>query len=198
MFLPFSHRAKIWEPIALELRAISKTALHAKLDPWVLAPELGLAVFDDHSVLNSLPPEFKAYLYGSGKQKWSGGVHPEPNADGTLLCILNPLHSSRRNKITLMEEIAHIYLDHVPSGVQYDHDGIKFRDYNEAQEQEAYGVGAAALLPWQTFFKVLNTGKTIDEVSATYDVTTDLVRYRIKVTGASNLYKSRQNSQKSR
>lgn len=93
--------------------------------------------------------------------------------------------------MTLMEEISHIHMDHVPSGVSYDVAGVRFRDYHGDQEKEAYGIGSAALLPWQTFLPALKAGKSIEELSEMYDVTTDLVKYRIKITAASNLYKAR-------
>ena len=108
------------------------------------------------------------------------------------MCILNPFHSFRRNKITLMEEISHIYLGHKPSGVTYAMDGVEVRDYHQNQEAEAYGVGAAALLPWQPFFNALKAGHTVVQLSEINDVTPDLIGYRIKTTGAYNLYRSRQ------
>lgn len=64
-----------------------------------------------------LDPSFGAHLLGEGRHHWSGGVYPIPLPDGTYLCILNPTHSEHRNKITLMEEIAHQFLKHVPSRV---------------------------------------------------------------------------------
>jgi hypothetical protein len=71
-------------------------------------------------------------------------------------------------------------------------DGIEVRDYDKSQEEEAYGIGAAALLPWQSFFKSLNAGRTVDELAETHEVTPDLISYRIKITGAYRLYQARQ------
>jgi hypothetical protein len=59
-------------------------------------------------------------------------------------------------------------------------------------EEEAYGVGAAVLLPWSLLFPLLNMGQTIEELAEEFAVTTDLVMYRIKICGASSLYASRQ------
>jgi hypothetical protein len=66
------------------------------------------------------------------------------------------------------------------------------RGFDQGQEDEAYGVGAAALLPWKTFFHGLNDGRSANELAEEYDVTMDLVTYRIKITGAYPLYRSRQ------
>ena len=192
MLLPFSQRARRWEPIALELRQIVRANGHDQLNPWELAPEVALKVLDGHAMLRRLPAAVQSHLVGAGKDRWSGGVYPHPLSDGDLVCILNPFQSHRRQKITLMEEITHIYLDHIPSGVAYAAPGIEVREYHKDQEAEAYGVGAATLLPWHSFFKALNAGQTIEVLAELHNVAEELVEYRIKITGAFNLYKSRQ------
>jgi Zn-dependent peptidase ImmA (M78 family) len=125
------------------------------------------------------------------KDHWSGGVLPKPLPNGRFICILNPTHHRRRNKITLMEEIVHVYRKHVPTGLRGIMPGLRVREYNKAQEMEAYGVGAAVLLPWSSFYYSLNSGRPIQEMAECYDVTMQLIQYRIKITGATNLYRSR-------
>jgi hypothetical protein len=194
MFEPFSERAKPWERTARGLRGLVRVTLTELLDPWALAPEVGLRVVDlaGRSDLSSACDGNFDVLHGEGNDCWSGGVFPEPLPDGTFLCLLNPRHSHRRNKITLMEEIVHAHLKHKPTKLIMSDCGLQVRDYNTANEQEAYGVGAAVLLPWQTFFKHLNAGMTAESISSMYDVTEALVQYRIKITGASKLYNARQ------
>lgn len=192
MLVPFSKKAKGWEAQALKLRLLGRVGKSDLLDPWILASEVGLRICDAMLLLDCLSmDERKAILHEQGK-KWSGGVFPKILPDGTRICILNPTHSRRRNKITLMEEISHVFLGHKPCAVTVTGDGVEVRDYNRTQEQEAYGVGAAALLPWLTFFHAINSGKTIDELSEIYDVTRDLVKYRIQITGGHRLYRARQ------
>jgi hypothetical protein len=91
-----------------------------------------------------------------------------------------------------MEEIVHIHRGHRPTQVICDGNGVSVRDYNKATEEEAYGIGAAALLPWSEFFRALNAGKPAAQISEEFDVTIQLVEYRIKRTGAYNLYRKRQ------
>ena len=198
MLLPFSQIAKRWEPFASDLRKVARVPLLENVDPWKLAVEFGLHVLDGLAALEHLPSEVSAHLIGPGKHDWSGGVHPDPLEDGTLLCILNPFHSRRRNKVTLMEEISHILMDHVPSGVSYDMSGLRVRDYHEKQEKEAYGIGSATLIPWQTLLPALKAGKSVSELAETYDVSTDLINYRIKITAGSRLYKARERARKSK
>jgi hypothetical protein len=90
-----------------------------------------------------------------------------------------------------MEEIVHTHLKHVPCKVMVVGDGLNFRDYDPGREKEAYGIGAAALLPWSTFFAAVNAGRRIEEMAEEYQVTTQLIEYRIKITGAYRLYRSR-------
>lgn len=192
--LPFSDQAKEWEPIALELRQIAGARYADVIDPWALADELGLRVLNALSIINNLPNGHALHLRRDGKDMWSGGVHPTPLADGTLICLLNPFQSRLRHKSTLMEEVSHVYLDHETTKVKYAADGLRFRDYDKAQEAQAYGVGAAALLPWAPFFNAINEGRTITEIATVFQVTRELVEYRIKITAATNLYRARQRS----
>jgi hypothetical protein len=65
------------------------------------------------------------------------------------------------------------------------------RDYHREHETEAYGVGAAVLLPWGQFYHQLDAGTPITEIAEAFDVTEALVQYRIKITAATNLYRNR-------
>jgi Zn-dependent peptidase ImmA (M78 family) len=105
--------------------------------------------------------------------------------------MLNPDQSHRRQKITLMEEICHSFLGHSPTVLSLSGES-RYRDFNEEQEREAYGIGAAVLLPWRLFFPMLNGGARGDELAEAFDVTRELVLYRIKICGASSLYSKRQ------
>lgn len=91
-----------------------------------------------------------------------------------------------------MEEIAHAYLKHEPTRLTFEGDSLRARDFNKQLETEAFGVGAAALLPWSTFFHCLDQGRTRAQIAEQYEVTEELVRYRIQITGAFRLYQSRQ------
>lgn len=189
-FLPFSESSKIWEPLAQDLRArvCRKRADSVAFDPWELAPLVGLRVVDCD--FQGLSEEESEYLSGTASGDWSGGVYPVPLPDGSRLCMLNPGHPYRRNKITLMEEICHCHLNHSPTAL-ITKNGGKYRDFNKTQEMDAYGVGAAVLLPWSLFFSRLNTGVSVDDISEEFDVTPQLVNYRIKICGATALYRKR-------
>ena len=89
-----------------------------------------------------------------------------------------------------MEEICHCFLGHAPTSLVTE-DGSGYRDFNVDQEGEAYGVGSSTSLPWNLFFHRLNSGCSVGDMSEEFDVTPDLIRYRIKICGATALYRSR-------
>jgi hypothetical protein len=163
----------------------------ARFDPFDLAPKLGLKVVKDFS-LGGLNQHDRRHLEAVGSRDWSGGVYPVPLPDGSRLCVLNPFQTARRHRITLMEEICHCYFGHQPTALLINSQGLLVRDYDTKQEAEAYGVGAAVLLPWALFFPRLNGGAAIEDLSEEFDVTTQLVEYRIKICGATALFRSRQ------
>jgi hypothetical protein len=191
MFLPFSERGKRWEPVGLRLRRLAGVRLTDRLDPWLLAKKVGLTIVDAGPFLECLPKDERQQLTSDGRC-WSGGIFPVALPDGTHLCMLNPRHSRLRQKVTLMEEISHTHLQHVPSRLTHSSPGLRVRDVDPDQEADAYGIGAAALLPWPTFFPAVKDGQTIEELALGYDVSEDLILYRIKITGAYHLYQSRQ------
>jgi IrrE N-terminal-like domain len=73
---------------------------------------------------------------------------------------------------------------------------MRMRGYDTNQEQDAYGVGAAALLPWPAIFPAVNKGMAIDELAEKFEVSSELISYRINITGAHSLYKARQRSRR--
>jgi hypothetical protein len=190
-FLPFSARARHWEPVAIALRSLAGVRDGELLVPEDLAAKVGLCLVDAHSVLKGFCEADRRHLLVTASDCWSGGVLPFPLPDGRCICILNPNHQRRRNRITLMEEIVHKHRNHVPTGLREVMPGLRTRTYDQAQEAEAYGVGAAALLPWNTFYHMLDEGTPVPDIAETYDVTIPLVEYRIKITGATNLYRNR-------
>jgi len=125
-------------------------------------------------------------------EKWSGGACSLPS--GMKLVILNPTHGRSRTNATLMEEICHVFLGHEPnrlSIVTRDARGkVMSRDYRKADEEEAYGVGAAALVPYASLKRLLAKGKASSEIASRFRVSRELVEYRMKVTRLWREYKS--------
>lgn len=185
--LPPTRKGREFELRALGLRDFAGLK-HARqrLDPFELAryAKLMVATFDQIAPL--LTPETRDHLLGSGKDDWSGGACSKTLPDGTKLIILNPTHGKNRQNATLMEEISHVFLGHKPSrlavsGTAPD-GGQRARDYDAKIEEQAYSVGAAALVPYSGLSELILEGTSSREIAKHYRVSRQLVEFRIKTT----------------
>ncbi len=174
----------------MALRDFARTRPDLPLNPFELARFANLIVLDFDEV-EGLSDTAREHLLGPATEAWSGGACTLPN--GMKLVILNPNHGPARTRATLMEEICHVFLGHQPnrlSIVTKDERGkVLNRDYRKADEEEAYGVGAAALVPYASLKRLLLQGKTARQIAAHFRVSRELVEYRMKVTRLWREYK---------
>lgn len=154
------------------------------LDPFALARYAKLLVVSFEQIEDLLPEEIRNHLIGEGKDKWSGGACGLPLPDGKKLIILNPTHSATRHQATLMEEICHVFLGHQPSRLavkNYNKKGEEIaRDYREPDEEAAYAVGAAALVPYSALRQFVREGKTVAQIAKHFGVSRPLVNFALK------------------
>ena len=157
-----------------------------RLDPFELARYAKLLVASFDEIEPFLTDETKAHLLGAGSDKWSGGACSQTLFDGRKLIILNPTHGENRQNATLMEEICHVFLGHQPSRLAVEtinkHGKPIARDYREDDEEAAYSVGAAALVPYSALKAMISEGKTSREIARHFNVSRELVEYRMKVS----------------
>lgn len=181
--LPPGEKWRNFELKAIALREFARVKPDLSLNPFDLAQFANLMVVEFEQ-LNGLSERARQHLLGPASESWSGGACSLP--DGMKLVILNPNHGAARTKATLMEEICHVFLAHQPnrlSVVTKDERGkVMNRDYRKTDEEEAYGVGAAALVPYATLKKLLLQGKNSREIGVHFRVSRELVEYRMKVT----------------
>lgn len=181
--LPPGQKWRTFELKAIALRDFARVRPDVSLNPFELAQFANLMVVEFEQ-LNGLSERAREHLLGPGSESWSGGACSLP--DGMKLVILNPNHGAARTKATLMEEICHVFLAHQPnrlSVVTKDERGkVMNRDYRKADEEEAYGVGAAALVPYAALKRLLLQGKTARDIGVHFRVSRELVEYRMKVT----------------
>ena len=168
-----SEKFRQYEQLGLRVRSFAGlTSIHERLDPFALAESVGLRVVPLESIAG-LTEDVKAVLQ-SPDRVWSGGATPVL-PDGTRIVILNPSQSSQRKAATLMEEICHVLLGHKHSELS------SARTHDKNIEDEAYSVGAAALLPYRALACDLSRGHSIKSIAAQAGVSQALVRYRIKI-----------------
>ena len=181
--LPPGEKWRNFELKAIALRDFARVRPDVSLNPFELAQFANLMVVEFEQ-LRGLSERAREHLLGPASESWSGGACSLP--DGMKLVILNPNHGPARTKATLMEEICHVFLAHQPnrlSVVTKDEKGkVMNRDYRRTDEEEAYGVGAAALVPYGAMKRLLLQGKSARDIAGHFRVSRELVEYRMKVT----------------
>jgi len=194
--LPPTEKRKQYELRALALRDFAAVAPDEALDPFALAEFARLLVVDFDQI-KGLSDESREHLLGPGTDEWSGGACARPLANGWRLVILNPAHGAHRNRATLMEEVSHVFLGHganrlavVVSDEKKTCNRVLARDYNKSDEEAAYAIGTAALVPYAALRKLVLDGRTADQIARRFRVSRQLVEYRIKVTHLWSAYKS--------
>ncbi len=165
-----------------------------RLDPFALAPYAGLLVVD-FSQIEGLSEQARNHLLGEGAKDWSGGTFTRPLPNGRQLVILNPKHGLQRHQSTLMEEVCHVFLGHKANKLEItktnEQGQIVARDYHDADEEEAYAVGAAALVPYAALHRFVTTGKTTFQIAKHFGVSRQLAIYRIQISRLWPEYKKR-------
>src|SRR5206468_10772193 len=139
------------------------------LDPFALASFAKLLLVDFNRI-EGLSAESRTHLLGAAADEWSGGACSQPLPNGWRVVILNPAHGIQRNRATLMEEVAHVFLGHKPNRLAVIgrnatvREGATTREtlareYNHADEEAAYAVGAAALVPYAAVRSLVFQGR---------------------------------------
>ena len=191
---PPTYKGRQYELRALGLRDFAGVRTDEPLDPFALAHFAKLMVVSFDQVAG-LSPETREHLLGGGADAWSGGTCSRPLPNGWRLVILNPTHGAQRNNATLMEEVCHVFLGHKANRlaiVAENKDGkLRARDYNEEDEEAAYAIGAAALVPFSVLRRFVRQGKTSKEIAGHFNVSRELVEYRMKVSRLWSEYKAR-------
>jgi len=191
--LPPGEKWRHYELRALGLRDFAGARPDAPLDPFALARFANLLVVDFEQI-KGLSPATREHLLGAGADEWSGGACSRALPDGTKIIILNPQQGYRRRNATLMEEICHVFLGHTPNRLAIvganQGGSATARDYQRADEEAAYGTGAAALVPFSSLRRSVLNNRSADEIARHFRVSRQLVEYRLKVTRLWGLYQS--------
>jgi hypothetical protein len=158
------------------------------LDP-LAAFELLDSVLDvvPHTEL-SAPAEHERHFSGTRQYRWSGMCIPLP--EGDHLVVYNGFHPQTRVRATLMEEFFHLWLGHAPTKIRVHADGAGAREFDSGKESEAYGSGAAALVPYGSLRSMLAGGLNAGAIGRHFNVSEQLVAFRIKVAKLTKLRSS--------
>jgi Zn-dependent peptidase ImmA (M78 family) len=162
------------ERLAAAVRAKLKVDQLEPLSPWQLADAIPAHVFYPEDFENA------GLARRLRRIKWDGFAFC-CNSDPTLMILLNPARSEERQMATVMEELSHHLLRHKPCAITVNpQTGFVERSYDQAQEAEAYDLGAAILLPKERIQRDVGERRTALEIAAAHGCSEELVIYRIK------------------
>lgn len=164
---------------ALDLRHELSLPLDARLshqDAFNLLPNVLVLSHLELQIDDSI----KAHFNGARSGRWSGMCVQYPS--GTTLVMYNGHHPERRIRATLMEEFFHLWLDHPTERLRLLGNGEGRRQHDATKESEAYGSGAAALVPYQPLKAMLAAGRIAREIADHFLVSEPLVQFRMRVS----------------
>lgn len=117
---------------------------------------------------------------------WGWSAATLTRHDGKVLLIFNPRKSRGRMASDIAHELAHIILEHKPSTIIFSHDGsFAMRTYDQKQEDEANWLAWSLLLPREALLRTRRNALSVEQTAEMYGVTTQLVNYRMRMTGVS-------------
>ena len=131
--------------------------------------------------LESLPIELE-HLVHFRTRGIGFGAMAVPDTDGSVDIIFNDAHTPKAIRTYLMEEVFHLRLGHRPDILRtYAEAGI-YRTYSQAKENEAYGCGVAALVPYGGLEAMLADGEHISRIAEHFIVPVSVVQFRVEAT----------------
>ena len=163
--------------LALELRDEIGIDGHARFDPYLLADEYGVDVFQLSEV--GCSTEALAHFQVDRPATFSGALVPV--GDGFVI-IENDSHDAARRRATAAHEMAHVALGHPFATFLVNERGC--RTANDDHEREATELGAEMLLPTEAAKRLACRQVTDTEAAEFYDVSLDVARWRMNATGA--------------
>ena len=150
-----------------------------------LDPEQLIGTFD-HMVVASAGDAVRHVKNGpvllrTTANRWWATAYKE--GDGPWLILYNPRQTETRRRASIMEEVAHIVMGHEPSKIApCPLSGVPRRTYKASHEKEAYGIGAASLVPFAGLLRLHANGLSHDDVAEHYGVSAELARFRHQIT----------------
>lgn len=161
------------------MRGMLSLTPHSALNPYDLAPLLKARIISLKDLVG-LDSKDSHQLLAIDPESWSAGSVHLPR--GRVGIMINPTHAPTRIRATLMEELAHIFLEHAPSQLIMVN-GLSMRSFNKTNETQAQWVGWAALVPLVVLEHAQSNGHSQIDVARTCGVSTQLVGFRENVTG---------------
>lgn len=176
------HRGfKAWcENTAVNIRTELGLAPRDPLPSTSLAQYLGVQVATPNDI-PELGEEDRQILLTSEHHSWSAVTVSVGRCD---MVILNPTHSLPRRNSNLMHELSHLLLGHDPATMLLSMElEVAIRSFDATQESEATWLAGCLLLPRPAAMHITRSRWPEAMACRRYGISTELLRYRMNVTG---------------
>lgn len=158
--------------------------LWVPFDPWRLAELYGISVQGITEVGASAPTV--EYLTITSPRLFSGALLPI----GTGRAIVeNDGHDRPRRRSTVCHEMCHVLLEHRFTTVLV-REGDNCRNSDRNQELEAAELAGELLVPAAAARTMGHSGLSDEEVARKYEVSLEMARWRMQVSGARKIAKN--------
>lgn len=156
---------------------------YQRICPYDLADLYGVAVYTLQDLAESgCPPEAIEFFTSVRPESWSAAL--VPNGTGQFI-VENDAHTPRRRRSNIAHEMAHLLLEH-------EFDRILFTNgkrgcanpASKEMEGQAAELSGELLVPGAAARRAAAYGRSDDQVADHFDVSTELARWRMNVTGA--------------
>ncbi|MGI8402475.1 MAG: ImmA/IrrE family metallo-endopeptidase [Gemmatimonadaceae bacterium] len=189
LFLPFTPVGRARELRAIEVKSKLGVAEYDPVDPFQVLDGVPARLIGE-DCLEQCSETTRKCLLADHSDTWSAVCYGCIGGAGEALILLNPTHHPNRQRVSLMEEIVHILLDHPPTELVFDGDGFWTRPFDSVMEKEAYSVGAACIIPYRTLFNWIRTeGADPRAMAQRFGVSTQYVEFRVRDAGLYRVYK---------
>lgn len=158
--------------LELELRAEIGLGSHGQFDPYLLAEQYGVDVYQLSEIACSA--EALTHFQVTRPSTFSGALVPV----GTGFVIIeNDSHDAARRRATAAHEMAHVALGHPFETSLVNERGC--RAANDEHEREATELGAEMLLPHDAARRLACRQVTDGEAAALFGVSLEISRWRM-------------------
>jgi hypothetical protein len=173
--------------LALEVRAELGLTAFVRFDPYELASEYGIPVYEVSDLGQDDRAHDAARYFDSGQTSvFSAALVPV----GTGMFILdNDSHAFVRRRNSVSHEMSHIILEHAFDRVLVGVDGC--RCFDRDKEEEATWLAGELLIPYAAAERAARADMADDQVAEMYEVSTQLAAMRMNYSGARTVVKRR-------
>lgn len=183
---------KSWcENVAVQVRKELALQPVDLLNPTLLAECLGVGIWTPKQI-PGLDEKSLRILLKEDADSWSAVTLSVRSKD---LIIVNSSHSKARQASDLTHELSHILIGHEPGRVDISEDGLLILNtYNRTQEDEANWLAGCLLLPRELLVLIRRQQVDLKVAAKKYGVSSDMMRFRLNVTGVDRQFQYLQKS----